>query len=229
MEVNTIYNECCLKTLKRLKDNSIDLVVTSPPYNMNKNKYNNFNDNFPFVEYYLFQKKVLTELIRVSKVVFLNVQIVNGNRWSMAKILGDFADYFKEIIVWNKLNGFSATKGMIVKWTELILIFEKQNPETRVFDYGNFKAADLRDIWNIRIKRSLDKTHEATFPLTLVAKILNNFTTPSQLIYDPFMGTGTTAVACKALGRNYLGSEIDKSYFELINRRLANVKTIQKK
>ena len=93
MKLNTIYNECCLNTLKRLPDNSIDLTITSPPYNMNlrirnkqycsrqiikerTTKYTNFSDNLPIEEYNSFHTNVINELLRVSNLIFYNIQIV---------------------------------------------------------------------------------------------------------------------------------------------------------
>ena len=94
MIVNAIYNENCLDTLSRLQDKSVDLVLTSPPYNMNlrirngkycsrqiikeefSTKYQDFPDNMPIDEYYQLHKKILLELIRVSHITFYNIQIV---------------------------------------------------------------------------------------------------------------------------------------------------------
>ena len=119
MKVNYIHNECCLDTLNRLNNNSINTVITSPPYNMNlrvrnneycsrqitkelTTKYNNFTDNLTVDQYNVFHTKVLTELLRVSPIVFYNIQIVTGSKRSVFKMIGQFADYLKEIIVWDK-------------------------------------------------------------------------------------------------------------------------------
>ena len=97
MKTNVIYNEDCLKTLERLPDNSVDIVITSPPYNMNlrirkgeytsrqivkefSTKYDNFDDNLPIEKYYEFHSKVLKELLRGSDLIFYNVQIVTGSK-----------------------------------------------------------------------------------------------------------------------------------------------------
>ena len=97
IETNKIYNESCLETLKRIQDQSIDCVITSPPYNMNlrirngeycsrqivkelSTKYEGFDDNLPIEEYFKFHSNVLRELLRVSKVIFYNIQIVTGSK-----------------------------------------------------------------------------------------------------------------------------------------------------
>ena len=102
MDINRIYNECCLKTLKKLPDNYVDLVITSPPYNMNlrirngkycsrqivkelTTKYSDFADNLDIEKYNQFHSSVLSELLRVSKIIFYNVQTLTGNKKSVFK------------------------------------------------------------------------------------------------------------------------------------------------
>jgi len=233
-----IYNEDCLKTLNKIKDNSIDCVITSPPYNMNlrirngkycsrqiikefSTKYSNFNDNLPIDEYNKFHSKVLKELLRVSKVVFYNIQIVTGSKRSIFKMIGDFNEQLKDIIVWNKgVSQPSMHQQVLNKQTELILVFETDYPISRQFRYANFKRGTLSDIWNVKPEKTINKNHSATFPLNLIRKILINFTNENNIIYDPFMGTGTTAIACLIEKRKFIGSEIDKEYFEATKKRI---------
>jgi len=233
-----IYNEDCLKTLNKIKDNSIDCVITSPPYNMNlrirngkycsrqiikefSTKYSNFNDNLPIDEYNKFHSKVLKELLRVSKVVFYNIQIVTGSKRSIFKMIGDFNEQLKDIIVWNKgVSQPSMHQQVLNKQTELILVFETDYPISRQFRYANFKRGTLSDIWNVKREKTINKNHSATFPLNLIRKILINFTNENNIIYDPFMGTGTTAIACLIEKRKFIGSEIDKEYFEATKKRI---------
>ncbi len=233
-----IYNEDCLKTLNKIKDNSIDCVITSPPYNMNlrirngkycsrqiikefSTKYSNFNDNLPIDEYNKFHSKVLKELLRVSKVVFYNIQIVTGSKRSIFKMIGDFNEQLKDIIVWNKGVSQPAMHQQVLnKQTELILVFETDYPISRQFRYANFKRGTLSDIWNVKRENTINKNHSATFPLNLIRKILINFTNENNIIYDPFMGTGTTAIACLIEKRKFIGSEIDKEYFETAKKRI---------
>ena len=233
-----IYNEDCLETLNKIKDDSIDCVITSPPYNMNlrirngkycsrqivkelSTKYSNFNDNLPIDEYNKFHSKVLKELLRVSKVVFYNIQILTGSKRSIFKMIGDFNEQLKDIIVWNKGVSQPAMHQQVLnKQTELILVFETDYPISRQFKYANFKRGTLSDIWNIKRENTTNKNHSATFPLNLIRKILINFTNENNIIYDPFMGTGTTAIACLIEKRKFIGSEIDKEYFEAANKRI---------
>ena len=109
LEINRVYNEPCLETMKRMPNDLVDLVITSPPYNMNlrirngkycsrqvvkefSTKYANFSDNLPIDEFYELHSTVLRELLRVSKIVFYNIQIVTGSKRAFFKIIGEFSD-----------------------------------------------------------------------------------------------------------------------------------------
>ena len=241
MKKDYIYNEDCIKTLKRMEDNSVDCVITSPPYNMNlrirngkycsrqivkelSTKYDGFSDNLPIEEYYEFHSSVMIELLRVSKVVFYNIQIVTGSKRSIFKMIGEFNENLKDIIVWDKGVAQPAMQKQVLnRRTELILVFESDYPISRQFRYANFERGTLSDIWEIKRGKKISKDHGAVFPEELVGKIIENFTKEGDVIYDPFMGTGTTAVVSKKMNRKYIGSELSKSYIEVSEQRLKNV------
>lgn len=240
LELNQIYNESCLETLKKLEDNSIDLVVTSPPYNMNlrirngkycsrqivkefSTKYSEFSDNIPIDEFYEFHLSVLKELLRVSDIVFYNIQIVTGSKRAFFKIIGELSDYLKDIIIWDKGVAQPAMASAVLnRQSELILVFEKENAISRQFKKCNFQRGTLNDVWNIkRGKRDPQlKVHSASFPEELVEKILLNFSNEGDVIYDPFMGTGTTGIVSKKLNRHFIGSELIKEYADLATLRI---------
>ena len=240
MKLNKIYKEDCLSTLKKMKDDSVDVVITSPPYNMNlrirngkycsrqivkeiSTKYTEFSDNLPIDEYNGFHTSVLKELLRVSDLIFYNIQIVTGSKRSIFKMIGEFSENLKEIIVWDKGNGQPAMQQQVLnRRTELILVFEKDYPISRQFrKRGEFKRGTLDDLWLIkRGKKIRGENHGAVFPEELVSTILENFSKEDDIIYDPFMGTGTTAVVAKQLKRKFIGSEISQKYIEIAEERL---------
>lgn len=238
IEINKIYNENCLDTLKRIEDKSIDLVITSPPYNMNlrirngkycsrqivkefSTKYDGFDDNLPIEEFFNFHLKVLKELLRTSSIIFYNIQIVTGSKRAFFKIIGELSDYLKDIIIWDKGYAQPAMAERVLnRRTELILVFDANNAISRQFANSNFDRGTLDDLWQINRGKKIVDSHSAVFPEELVGQIINNFSNEGDLVYDPFMGTGTTAVVAKKLYRNYLGSELLPKYFEVINKRL---------
>ena len=240
-EENVIFNESCLDTLSRMPDNCLDIVITSPPYNMNlrirkgdycsrqivkeiSTKYEDFSDNLPIDDFYSFHKQVLSELIRVSDLVFYNIQIVTGSKRAFFKLIGDFSENLKDVIVWDKKHAQPAIGTQVLnRRSELILVFEKSYPISRQFRNARFKRGTLDDIWLIERERSAVPGHGATFPEKLIFTILDNFSDANDIVYDPFLGTGTTAVVAKKLGIKYLGSEISKKYYDLANERIADI------
>ena len=245
MKLNKIYQEDCLSTLKKMKDDSIDLVITSPPYNMNlrirngkycsrqivkeiSTKYTEFSDNLPIDEYNKLHSDVLRELLRVSDLIFYNIQIVTGSKRSIFKMIGEFADNLKDIIVWDKGYGQPAMQNQVLnRRTELILVFEKDYPISRQFrKRGKFARGKLDDIWEIKRERSKGESHGAIFPQELVSTILENFSEEGDIIYDPFMGTGTTAVVAKQLKRKFIGSEISQKDIDIAEERIKKTNSL---
>jgi site-specific DNA-methyltransferase (adenine-specific)/modification methylase len=233
-----LINDDCLKILPTIPDGSIDLVVTSPPYNMRtrirngkyttretsehfSKKYKNFHDALSIKDYYNFHKKVIEEMLRLSKVIFYNIQIVTGSKEALFKIIGDFNKNIKDIIIWDKGHGQPAMHtGVLNKAAELIIMFESNAKAGRCFNTYNFKRGELSDIWRIPRERSKTKNHSAIFPLALAEKAIINFSKEKDIILDPFMGTGTTGVACKNLNRKFIGIEMDKNYFDIAKNRI---------
>ena len=240
-EINTIYNEDCLETLKNIPNDSINLVITSPPYNMNlrirkgaytsrqivkefSTKYSDFSDNMPIEDYYAFHKTVLQELLRVSPLIFYNIQVVTGSKRAFFRLIGDFSDYLKDIIVWDKGYAQPAMHEQVLsRRSELILVFDKDYPISRQFRTGNFERGTLDDLWEIRRARGKTDKHTAVFPEQLVSRVLENFSQEGDVVYDPFMGTGTTAIVAKKMGRCYIGSEISTEYCALAENNLTSL------
>lgn len=238
LKINKIYNECCLETLKNLNDNSVNCCITSPPYNMNlrirngkycsrqitkelTTKYVNFDDNLDINSYNQFHSNVMSELLRVCDLIFYNVQIVTGSKRSIFKMIGDYSEYLKDIIIWDKCYAEpSIHKGVLNRRSELILIFTKNNSISREFKNCNFQRGELSDLWQIQKEKIQHEKHKAIFSKKLVKTIIENFTNKNDLIYDPFIGTGTTAVVAKSMGRQYLGSELLKDYVNIANQKI---------
>ena len=136
-------------------------------------------------------------------------------------MIGEFNDYLKDIIIWDKGYAQPAMQKQVLnRRTELILVFENDYPISRQYRYANFDRGSLDDIWEIKRGKKSSKDHGAVFPEELVKRIIENFTKPNDIIYDPFMGTGTTAVVAKKMNRKFLGSEIGKNYYDFSIQKL---------
>lgn len=231
-------NNDCLTGLKELPSNSAQLIITSPPYNMNlrirngkycsrqivkefSTKYDNgFSDNMPMNEYYEFHKNVLIEMLRVSDCVFYNIQILTGNKPAFFKLIGYFHEQIKEMIIWDKVNAQPAMgEGVLNSRFEIILVLGS-NPISRNFLNAQFKRGTLENLWQIKRGKKVSKIHGVTFPEELVDKIILNFSKKGDLIIDPFMGTGTVAARCHKHERDFIGFEIDNRYIDEAKKRL---------
>lgn len=136
-------------------------------------------------------------------------------------MIGDFNEQLKDIIIWDKgIAQPAMQKQVLNRRSELILVFETDYPISRQYRYANFERGKLNDIWEIKRGKKISKDHGATFPEELVGRILENFTNEGEVIYDPFIGTGTTAIVSKKMNRRFIGSEIGKDYFDLVEKRL---------
>lgn len=231
----------CRELLKDLKDQSVDLVVTSPPYNMNlrirngkycsrqivkgiSTKYANYADNLPMEEYFKFNDEVIAELLRVSDLVFYNVQFLTGNKPALFKLIGKYADNLKEFIVWDKVNAQPAIgNGVMNSRFEVLLVFQNSKPESRRFEQAQFERGTLENLWAIKRGRKVNKQHGAVFPEELADRIICNFSKPGQVVLDPFMGTGTTGVSALKNSRRFIGFELDEGYYNDACGRIENM------
>ena len=155
--------------------------------------------------------------------IFYNISIVAGSKRAFFKIIGEYYDFVKEIIIWDKGYGEPAiSPGVLNRQSELIIVFDNSTAINRTFYKCNFDRGTLSDVWKIARGKKISKDHGAVFPEELVQKIIENFSDEGDLIYDPFMGTGTTGNVASLYKRNYIGSEISKDYCKVAEERIWN-------
>lgn len=236
--LNKIINGDCLEVLRKLPDESIDLVVTSPPYNLKNSTgngmkdgrggkwanaalidgYENYDDCMPNEEYAKWQHEVLMECLRVIKddgAIFYN------HKWRVqAGLIQDRRDIvydvpLRQIIIWQRKGGINFNAGYFLPTYEVIYLIAKKN----------FKLAPhsnrYGDVWDIMQEQRND--HPAPFPVELIDRIISS--TTAQVVLDPFMGSGTTAVVAAGLGRDFIGIEKSAKYCEAAMERLEKNKT----
>jgi len=263
---NTIYGLDCLEGMRRLPDQSIDIIVTSPPYNIDK-PYLQYDDRRPHDEYLSWMGEVASESRRVIKddgSFFLNIGSKPSDPWTPLDVAQQFREVYalQNVIHWIKsiaiekadIGEYDLVRGDIAvghyqpvnsprylsQCHEYIFHFtphgetslRKEGVGVRYQDksnIGRWKAAtrDLRDrgtTWFIpypTIRTS--RPHPTTFPVKLPEMCirLHGFT-PQTVVLDPFMGTGSTAIACQRLGVQYIGFEIDPAYLTIALERLGS-------
>lgn len=229
-ETNQIYNEDSYVAIKSIPDKSIDLIVTDPPYDIENTQAGGHSDlaksiqgmNNELEENELTKSinfEILNEFMRIMKVP--NIYI-----WCNKKQIPMYLDYFViekkcsfEIIIWKKTNAMPLFNNKYLTDKEYCLYFRKGgycNPK----DYEHAKT-----IYEIPInKRDKDLFEHPTIkPLNLIKRHIENSTQPNDIVADFFLGSGTTAVACKETGRQYIGFEIDKKWFDIAQDRLNGI------
>ena len=233
LELNQIYNMDCLDGMREIPDKSIDLIITSPPYNMGgkslgyqpnstigQKHYEEYEDKKPDEEYCLWLNEVIKESLRISRYVFWNVQYVRSTRNHILIIQNTFKDNLKDIFIWKKqcVPNITAKNGGLGKGWEYVFMFGDNNLST--FEYNNFPVNGY--VPNIQewFKSEHFVDHHATFPLELPEYFIQHFTKENDIVYDPFMGTGMTARAAIKLNRQFSGTEISKSCYGAAQTRI---------
>lgn len=238
MPTAEIINGDCLTKMREMSDKSVDLIFTSPPYNMRtrirngkyttrekadhfSKKYQHFDDALPIETFFDFHKNCIAEMLRISKVVVYNFQIVTGSKEAFFRLIGHYSQDIKDIMIWDKSYGQPAMHENILNSAyELILILEDDKKCGRMIQNATFKRGTLDNILRIGRERKKFSGHSATFPLKLAETIIINFSKEGNIILDPFMGTGTTGVAAKKLNRNFIGIDISEEYYNIAKERL---------
>lgn len=221
----------CLEEMKKLPDNCIDIIITSPPYNignMHSNKLqfgtyqgNDMNEN----EYQEWQKNVLNEYYRILKnngYVFYNhkVRIKNGKAIHPLEWILKTKFILKQEITWDMGKSANCDKIRFFPFSERIYWLTK-NSKIKIYN-----KLHLSDVWRVvPTNKRKDTKHIAVMPIEIVDNILDSIPYKDKLIvFDSFMGTGTTGVSAINHNMDFIGMEIDENYFNIAKERILESK-----
>jgi site-specific DNA-methyltransferase (adenine-specific)/modification methylase len=237
MEINKIYHQSCLEGLKELPDACVDLIFTDPPYYQfraqnveglknHKDVITEFDfDGFLSEEEYLqFLEEVMTECFRVCK------PGAAGYLWCG----DDFVSYinrmvekvgfqFRKTIHWHKTNPFPAiyTRKMYANSMELMVHFSKGKPKT----WNHKPVNEMHNFIESPICMGSERTkHKTQKPLKVCLPFIEISSNENDLILDPFLGSGTTAVAARMLKRNFIGYELSEEFCQIAQKRVDKVR-----
>lgn len=213
IQINKIHCMDALDGLKQIPDESIDLIITDPPYNINLKPQRGktksiLNDNLSEKDFSFFLNNIFIEIHRVLKkdaFVFVFVG------WSTIPIFRNVLDNkfnLKSMPIWVK-NNFGIGYYTRPQYEPILFYIKgkKKKLKKPVSDVFKFK----------KVHRPI---HSCEKPVALIEHILKHFSENNDVVLDPFMGSGTTAVACKKNGRNYIGFELEQKYVDIANKRL---------
>lgn len=262
MEINKIYNESNLETIKKMDEKSIDVILTSPFYNTNLKCGKNRTllntkvkkENFHYLRYDVFIDNMSNEeysnycvdlfngfdkILKQNGTILWNVNYGSENTNGLFTTIGDIINKTNfgilDVICWKKKNAMpnSVSKNKLTRIWEFVFVFCRKNELMTA--HCNKKQVSKRpngqimyeNIYNfVEAKNNNEKCpfNKATYSTDLCKKLLDLYAPKNGVVYDPFMGSGTTAVACKELNLNFIGSEISTNQVEWANNRLEKTK-----
>jgi len=234
--INKVICEDCLGIMMKIPEKCIDLVITSPPYYNAKN-YIQFDTYQSYLEY---MRPIYFQIFRVLTLngrICVNVPDGYGrNPWipiyaDTIKMLQGIGFILRGSIVWNKQNSAgktswgswrSSSNPCLIDEHEMIIVAHKENPK---IDGSGISKKDfmscMHSVWNI--KPQTRSNHPAPFPTEIPERLIKFYSGRDSIILDPFIGSGTTAVAAKKLNRRFIGIDISKKYCEIAEERLKNI------
>ena len=236
--IGRIHHGDCVDLMDRMPAKSIGLIVTSPPYNIKNSTgnglkngsggkwpqaelikgYASHNDAMPHDDYVAWQRRCLISMMRVLRedgAIFYNHKwrVQGGLLQDRADILHGFP--VRQIIIWQRSGGINFNPGYFLPTYEVIYLIAK--PDFKLAPKSNAQG----DVW--RISQESNNLHPAPFPVELAQRCIES--TTAQIILDPFMGSGTTALAAQVAGRQWIGIEISEEYCKVARERVRVIQT----
>jgi len=245
-----IYNDDILTT-DVIENKSIDLIVTSPPYNVGI-EYADYKDNIPYEEYLIFTRKWLAkcyDLVKNDGRLCLNIPL-DKNKGGQQSVCADITTVAKEVgwkyhatVIWNEQNisrrtawgsWLSASAPFVIAPVEVVVVLYRENWHKRS---GSLKSDIARNefiswtngVWNFSGESRNKIGHPAPFPIELPRRCIKLFSFIGDTVLDPFLGSGTTLLACAETNRAGIGVEINKNYCEMAKKRLESSGIYQRK
>jgi len=231
--INQIICGDVVDVMKKIPDGTVDLIVTSPPYNLKnstgngmkdgrggkwanaalQNGYSHHDDCMPHDKYVKWQRDCLNEMFRI---IPDNGAIFYNHKWRVqGGLLQDRQDIVsgfpvRQIIIWRRKGGFNFNAGYFLPTYEVIYLIAK--PEFKLVS----KANGHGDVWEFT--QEMRNEHPAAFPVNLIDRIVSS--TEAETVLDPFMGSGTTAISALNFNRNYIGIDLSPEYCEMAKKRI---------
>src|SRR3989338_55998 len=233
--INKIVCGDTLKVMKQIPTGKVDLVVTSPPYNLKNSTgngmkdgrvgkwanaalqkgYSHHSDCMPHDEYVQWQRECLTEMMRIipeDGAIFYNHKwrVQNGLLQDRQDIVAGFP--VRQIIIWRRKGGFNFNPGYFVPTYEVVYLIAKSKFKLAP------KANGIGDVWEFT--QEMDNEHPAAFPVDLIDRVV--YSTTAKTVLDPFMGSGTTALSALNHGRDFIGIDLSPEYCDMAIDRINN-------
>lgn len=223
MEDKLLHGDC-LELLGDIKDNSIDLIVTDPPYNVHAGKGGGaFGNRDSYTDIQVmsngFDILILDEFVRVLKKI--NIYMFCSQK-QIIPLLKYFVEGKKcnwNLLTWHKTNPVPACNNKYLSDTEYILFFREKGVKIN----GDYSSKKTYYVTPLNQKEKKLYGHPTVKPVDILSNLIINSSLENDVVLDPFMGSGSTGVACKNLNRNFIGIEIEKDYLNIAKERIENL------
>ena len=236
MELNKIYNDDCLEGMKKIEDNSVDLIITDPPYEHVKGGMKSKKYNVGTWKSDSYMNEKMSDFKKEDIFNFLDVSITKMKKVNMyifcSKLqLAHYFDYLNknkklkyDLLVWDKSSddgkySMKSSKFFTQDIEYIIRIYESGVSLNKVWNEERTKSDSRYYMKRQKFKQPKGK-HGTMKPVELIERFIELSSNENDIVLDPFMGSGTTAIACLNTNRNYIGFELDKKYCELANNRI---------
>lgn len=237
-----LYNEDCLKVIQKLEDNSIDLLITDPPYNLGEFiRKRNYNlkgmrensleniidwDSLSKEEYLVnierFFQEVSSKLkVGANVIIFLSSLRIE----SIVEIAERYNFYYKTTGVWHKTNPMPRNMNLhFVNSNEFWLYFVYKKRTGNTFNNENRMIMDYIESSTPKSSEKQYGKHPTQKPIQIIDYLIKILSREGDLVLDPFLGSGTTGESAVRLKRNFIGIELDRNYFEIAKKRIESAK-----
>ena len=249
IEINNIYNNDCIDFMNEMSDDKfkVDLILTSPPYNTSRTtgtlenhekRYDFYLENKDNEEYDKWTLNLFNhfdKILNANGCVIYNISYGDENPSQMftciSKILSESNFVLADVIGWKKHTALpnNVSSNKLTRIFEFVFIFCRKEEfytfhcNKKVISTSSTGQKIYENIYNLIEAKNNDEStnlNKATFSTEFVCKLLNIYGKENGIVYDPFMGTGTTAIACKKYGLNFLGTELSKEQCDYAINRL---------
>ena len=216
-----LWNGDCLEVMKQIPDGSVDLVVTEPPYDVHAGKGGGCFGNrqaYSEIEFMSngFSETTLDELCRVMKKI--NIYLFCSQK-QIIPLLNYFVEKKKcnwNLLTWHKTNPVPACGNKYLTDTEYILFFREKGVKIN----GEYKTKFTYYVTPLNTADKKLYGHPTIKPVEILQNLIVNSSSPGDVVLDPFMGSGSTGIACNNTGRNFIGIELDRGYFDTAKARI---------
>ena len=236
MATSVLYNGDCSLEMNKIADRSVEIILTDPPYNLGNfmiNRSTNLSkmrdnfcanagwDNLEFDDWVNHMDNFFADAARIiavggSMIVFMSIIKVE----TIIKLAEKHGFYYKTTGIWHKLNPMPRNMNLhFVNSTEAWVYFTYKK-KTGTFNNENKMIHDFIETAVVSNGEKKAGKHPTQKPVALLNHFITRLSNKGDLVVDPFMGSGSTGVACKQSNRNFIGIELDKEYYEIAKKRI---------